>query len=457
MIPVKSDTIEIHADAGLELLSRDEIQRLREHSQGGVFQLFKKCALAVLNSNEQSDDIDYLRLQLHTFEIEVIQQERGVKLRISNAPASAFVDGVMIKGLREQLFSLLRDIVYFKQQLESDAGIDFSTSAGCTNAVFRILRNARMLHAGVDPNLLVCWGGHAIPDYEYDYCKEVGYRLGLRGINIITGCGTGAMKGPMKGALVGHSKQRINDGRYIGITEPGIIAAESPNPIVNELVILPDIEKRLEAFVRFGHGVIVFPGGVGTAEEILYLLGILLHPANEDIPFPVVFTGPQAAAGYFDAIDRFVLATLGEQARARYDIIVDDVLAVAKRMQSGLREVKALRRASHDAYHFNWSLHIDWSFQQAFDPSHENMAALNLTCEQPVNELAAHLRRAFSGIVAGNVKETGIERIKRHGPYQLTGAPEIMRELDILLASFAAQKRMKLNQADYVPCYRIKE
>ena len=35
--------------------------------------------------------------------------------------------------------------------------------------------------------------------------------------------------------------------------------------IVNELVIMPDIEKRLEAFVRLAHAVIVFPGGAGTA------------------------------------------------------------------------------------------------------------------------------------------------------------------------------------------------
>jgi len=53
------------------------------------------------------------------------------------------------------------------------------------------------------------------------------------------------MKGPMKGATIGHAKQRIEGGRYIGVTEPGIIAAEPPNPIVNQLVILPDIEKRL--------------------------------------------------------------------------------------------------------------------------------------------------------------------------------------------------------------------
>ncbi len=43
---------------------------------------------------------------------------------------------------------------------------------------------------------------------------------------------------------------------------------------MNHLVIMPDIEKRLESFVRIGHGFIVFPGGVGTCEEILYLLGI---------------------------------------------------------------------------------------------------------------------------------------------------------------------------------------
>ena len=76
--------------------------------------------------------------------------------------------------------------------------------------------------------------------------ESVGYEIGLRGMDVGTGCGPGAMKGPMKGATIGHAKQRIKAGRYLGITEPGIIAAEAPNPMVNELVILPDIEKRLE-------------------------------------------------------------------------------------------------------------------------------------------------------------------------------------------------------------------
>ena len=115
----------------------------------------------------------------------------------------------------------------------------------------------------------------------------------------------------MKGATIGHAKQRIEHGRYIGITEPGIIAAEPPNPIVTQLAILPDIEKRLEAFVRLAHGIVVFPGGAGTAEEILYLAGILLDPANREQPFPIVLTGPRTAAAYFEQIHRFIGATLG--------------------------------------------------------------------------------------------------------------------------------------------------
>ena len=58
-----------------------------------------------------------------------------------------------------------------------------------TDAVFHILRNAgtRALHD--NPNLIVCWGGHSIEREEYDYTKEVGYDLGLRGLDVCTAAG----------------------------------------------------------------------------------------------------------------------------------------------------------------------------------------------------------------------------------------------------------------------------
>jgi predicted Rossmann-fold nucleotide-binding protein len=277
---------------GLDVLSRSEVSRLRDASTGGLHELLRRCALAVLTSGSQSDDPRAALERYPDFDIQVQQQDRGIKLELSHAPSQAFVDGQIIAGVAELLFAVVRDIAYVSTEIQGSGQFDLEDSQDITNAVFEILRNARILRSHMDPNLVVCWGGHSIGREEYLYTKSVGYELGLRGLDICTGCGPGAMKGPMKGATIAHAKQRRRTNRYIGITEPGIIAAESPNPIVNHLVIMPDIEKRLEAFVRIGHGIIVFHGGVGTAEEILYLLGILLHPENQGTPFPLCFTGP---------------------------------------------------------------------------------------------------------------------------------------------------------------------
>src|SRR5690349_16091812 len=294
----------IYPRGGLDVLSRDEVARLRDASVGGMHELLRRCALAVLTTGSTSDDPRAARELYPDFDIQVHQLDRGLRLDLHNAPAMAFVDGQIIRGVAELLAAVVRDLVYTSIELAPEYADELGSSAGITDAVFRLLRNASVLDPSETPNLVVCWGGHSISRDEYMYTKEVGYQLGLRGLDICTGCGPGAMKGPMKGATIAHAKQRQRGSRYIGITEPGIIAAESPNPIVNHLVIMPDIEKRLESFVRLGHGIIVFPGGVGTAEEILYLLGLMLHPDNDALQFPLVLTGPKSSAAYFEQIDQ---------------------------------------------------------------------------------------------------------------------------------------------------------
>ena len=439
---------------GLDVLSRDEVARLRDASTGGQRELLRRCALAVLTTGSESDDPRAAAQRYPEFDIDVQQQDRGIKIELRNAPATAFVDGEIIRGIAENLFAVVRDIAYNANEVHGSAKFDLDTSAGMTSAVFEILRNARVMKSYQDPNLVVCWGGHSINRDEYLYTKKVGYELGLRGLDICTGCGPGAMKGPMKGATIAHAKQRHWKPRYIGVTEPGIIAAESPNPIVNHLVIMPDIEKRLEAFVRLGHGIIVFPGGVGTAEEILYLLGLLLHPDNTELPFPLILTGPRESAAYFEQIDQFLRLTLGEAATPRYRIIVDDPAEVAQAMRQGIKRVREHRLKEQDAFFFNWSLHLPLEFQRPFAPTHAAMAGLNLHRDQPAHLLAADLRRAFSGIVAGNVKEDGMREIERHGPFTIDGDRDIMRALDALLNAFVEQRRMKIN-GTYKPCYRV--
>jgi hypothetical protein len=217
---------------------------------------------------------------------------------------------------------------------------------------------------------------------------------------------------------------------------------------------MPDIEKRLESFVRLGHGIVVFAGGVGTAEEILYLLGILLREENAQVPFPLVLTGPTAAGPYFEQIDQFIRLTLGDSARERYRIVIGDPAEVARTMAAGVDEVKRFRIAQKDSFFFNWGLDVPLAFQQPFVPTHEAMAALDLHHGRRPQDLAADLRRAFSGIVAGNVKEEGMRRVEEFGPYQIHGDKDLMRALDGLLRAFVEQRRMKI-AGQYKPCYEI--
>ena len=435
----------------LEVLSKREVSQLLDTSLGGLYHLYRNCSLAVLNSGAQIDDSRRLLENFHSFDIKLLQQDRGITIELIDAPASAFVEGRILNGIRQLLFSVLRDILYVNAHLN----VPVQAGESVTNAVFDILRNADVLRTDSAPKMVVCWGGHSISRGEYDYTKEVGYELGLRALDICTGCGNGAMKGPMKGAAIGHAKQRIKTGRYLGISEPGIIAAEPPNPIINELVIMPDIEKRLEAFVRVGHAIVVFPGGAGTAEEILYLMGILLHPDNQGRPFPLVFAGPESAREYFEQIDFFLTQTLGNSVRDYYQIIIGEPGKVANVILRGIRNVRKYRKAKDDAYYYNWLLKIPDDLQEPFAPSHENLAALDLTLDQPAAALAANLRRAFSGIVAGNIKESGIRAIEEKGPFQLHGDENLMQMIDRLLISFADQKRMKMPLSNYHACYQI--
>ena len=447
--------VQLNPLGAMALLSQLEVDRLKNNTSSDAFTLFRNCCLAVLNVGSHTDSSSEIYDQFKNFDVNLLARERGIKIELFNPPESAFVDGQIIRGIHEHLFAVLRDILFFHTQLTHANRLDLQNSDHITHTVYDILRNARVIDSAVEPNMIVCWGGHSINEAEYKYTKEVGYQLGLRGLDICTGCGPGAMKGPMKGATIGHAKQRNTKGRYLGLTEPSIIAAEPPNPIVNELVILPDIEKRLEAFIRVAHGIIIFPGGAGTAEELLYLLGIMLHEKNKDQKLPVILTGPQQSAAYFVELASFIENTLGKEALDLIEIIIDNPAEVARRLKQGCAEVRQYRKSCGDAYHFNWTLHIAPDFQHPFAPTHQNMASLDLHLEQDKAKLAAHLRRAFSGIVAGNVKDEGIRAIKQQGPFKLSGEPALMNMMDQLLQAFVAQGRMKLPGSKYEPCYQI--
>ena len=90
-----------------------------------------------------------------------------------------------------------------------------------------------------------------------------------------------------------------------------------------------------------------------------------------------------------------------------------------------------------------------------FVVDHHSVAGLTLSRDLPPHELAVALRRAFSAIVTGNVKDHGIRMIDCHGPFELRSDTVLTEALDHLLRQFVVQGRMKLEGAHYHPCYRV--
>ena len=168
----------------LALLSQREVNALCHHGSRQLHDLFRRCALAVLASGAEVDDVRALFDRYRDFDVILEQEARGLRLNLVNAPATAFVGGEMIRGVREHLFAVLRDILYITHELERGAHFDLGSSAGITDAVFKILRNAGVLAPASGAGLVVGWGGHSINRVEYDYTKEVGYALGLRALDV---------------------------------------------------------------------------------------------------------------------------------------------------------------------------------------------------------------------------------------------------------------------------------
>ena len=185
------------------------------------------------------------------------------------------------------------------------------------------------------------------------------------------------------------------------------------------------------------------------------MLGILLREENCDVEFPFIFTGPEGSEAYFEQIDKFIGATLGERAQSLYKVIVNDPAAVATEMKRGFEAATEQRKEAGEAYHYNWDLFIPYELQKPFDPTHDNMAKLDLHLNQPDYLLAAELRRALSGIVAGNVKEQAVLAVETHGAFKLCGDQVVIDALSELLQGFIEQRRMKIDYASYTPCFEL--
>ena len=166
---------QLNALGVMSQLSQLEVDRLSQSKSKELYQVFRKCCLAVLNSGAEKDDLEALMASYEDFDVNLVRRERGVKIELINPPQTPFVDGKLMRGVHEHLFSVLRDLLHMGAKYETHE-LDLSETAHITHMVFDMLRNAEVINSDQDPNLVVCWGGHSINEIEYQIgrasCRE---------------------------------------------------------------------------------------------------------------------------------------------------------------------------------------------------------------------------------------------------------------------------------------------
>jgi len=456
-------------DQRLSYLPEADIQYLTS-AGNGQHEILRRCCLGILHTGTDNDSTAELLERYPKFNVHIDRTRDSIKFVLENGPLSAFIDGQRIHAaMREHLCSAAIDLIFHARAIGTPMG-----RQEITDAIFRILDHAsvfQLIPPVADPfkrvensryelTRITCFGGHTMKPQseEYTYVKRVCQQLAERFCEFITGGGQGAMRATFSGAKAGYTFERITNARAFGFNCPGIITSEPPNLHVRPLVILPDIEKRLEAFIRASMGCIVFPGGPGTAEEIQTILSVLLHKENRDQVYPIILTGPESSRGYFEAIDTFIMKTVGRDAirepEPLYEIIIGDPERVAQRMMAAIGRTENCRSEHDDPKLWYRSLYLPEEVQQPFNPTHENVAKLEINRDQSPYALCAQLRKLFSAVVYGNVTDEGVKSIRENGPYELRGDPAMMQEVSTLLERFVAERRMKI-EGEYKPCYKV--
>ena len=314
-------------------------------------------------------------------------------LHLQNVPSDVLYDGKnVIWQSVEQVSSAFRDILFSPAKLPKNASNEERSTF-----VKKFAENAGLLYRGERGLIVFTWGGHRVPREEYDYAKQVAYWLALHlpDMENITGCGEGIMKAPFKGAQVAYGKQRsferFGQRDFIGLTEKNILAAEAPNELVNRLVVYPNIEQRMEAFIRASHRGRAHPGGPGTIEEIMTMLAVRSMPENRDIPYEFDLVEREGSP-YFQELNQYLIACFGNALDGLYTVHQGLPKSYASYVAESTRKLP-------QRYLWNDDLLFDSRIQEPYEVTFESMEALDLSRQQEPFSLLINLRRFFSAIV----------------------------------------------------------
>jgi hypothetical protein len=136
--------------------------------------------------------------------------------------------------------------------------------------------------------------GHPI----YEAARHAGRLFAQAGLAVVTGGGPGAMEAANRGAREGGG---VSVGFNIRLPHE-----QRMNPYVDLGYTFDHFYARKVMLVKASEGVVLFPGGFGTLDELFEALTLM--QTNKVLDFPVVVVGSEYWSGLLDFIDGTVLA-----------------------------------------------------------------------------------------------------------------------------------------------------
>ncbi len=157
----------------------------------------------------------------------------------------------------------------------------------------------------------------------YDAARAVGRGLAERGYAVITGGGPGLMEAANRGA---QEAGGLSIGCNIELPHE-----QAPNPYANLSIDFRYFFVRKTMFVKYSEAFVVFPGGLGTLDELFEALTLIQTAKVER--FPVVLYGSEYWSGLLDWMRGHALAegmvSAGDLELIRVVDTSDEVCALA--------------------------------------------------------------------------------------------------------------------------------
>jgi len=108
-----------------------------------------------------------------------------------------------------------------------------------------------------------------------DQAYQLGRALSNKGFNVLTGAGPGIMQAVNRGAFEGKSSS-------IGLNIK-LPKEQKPNPYLDECLTFEHFFTRKVILIKYADACVFFPGGFGTADELLEVLTLLQTRKNRRI------------------------------------------------------------------------------------------------------------------------------------------------------------------------------